>query len=81
MIDLVIDVVNKEIGIDNGEIFTGIYSKEFPERSFSIDSKRIAFSTPQQFENRSYVVNTGIYFCFEYINCFQKSNKNIIVID
>ena len=66
MIDFVINIVSDQVGIDHGEIFTGIYSKDFPERCFSVDSKRIAFSTPQRFDNRSYVVNTGTYLLLFY---------------
>lgn len=48
------------MSIENNQIFTGIYSTGFPKRCFSVDEKRVVFSTPQKFENRSYVVNIGI---------------------
>ncbi|XP_077282903.1 acylamino-acid-releasing enzyme-like isoform X2 [Arctopsyche grandis] len=56
-IEVVIDIVDKEISITNNETFTGIYAQGFPKRTFADDGKRIVFSTPQRTENRSYVVN------------------------
>lgn len=61
VIEIVIDIIDKEILIANNGVFTGIYAQGFPKRTFADDGKRIVFSTPQRTENRSYVVNLGTH--------------------
>ncbi|XP_028174250.1 acylamino-acid-releasing enzyme-like isoform X1 [Ostrinia furnacalis] len=54
-VSTIIDIVDTEIQIANGS-FHGLYCQALPERCF-VDNKRVLFSTPQQTEVRSYVVN------------------------
>ena len=55
-----IDIVQTEMKIENNESFYGIYSQGLPAKCFSVDSKRLAFSTQQQNEVRTYVVYLGV---------------------
>nr|AGC92665.2 acylamino-acid-releasing enzyme-like protein [Heliconius erato] len=55
-ISILIDIVQTEKEISNG-IFYGIYSQNLPSKGFSSDGKRLVFSTQQQNEIRSYVVD------------------------
>ncbi|XP_045771470.1 acylamino-acid-releasing enzyme-like isoform X1 [Maniola jurtina] len=55
-VSVVIDIVKTEQEISNG-VFYGIYCQSLPAKCFSADSKRLVFSTQQQTEIRSYVVD------------------------
>ncbi|XP_030022187.1 acylamino-acid-releasing enzyme isoform X2 [Manduca sexta] len=52
-----IDIVETEKETTNNEKFHGVYCLGFPGKCFSADGKRLVFSTPQQNEVRSYVVD------------------------
>ncbi|XP_046959619.1 acylamino-acid-releasing enzyme-like [Vanessa cardui] len=56
-ISVVIDIVQNSKDICNEETFYGIYCQGLPRKCFSSDGKRLIFSTPQQNEIRSYVVD------------------------
>ncbi|XP_052740121.1 acylamino-acid-releasing enzyme [Bicyclus anynana] len=57
LVSVVVDIVEKELEISNG-VFYGIYCGSLPSKCFSEDSKKLVFSTQQQNEIRSYVVDT-----------------------
>lgn len=59
-ISIVIDIVQTKKEIRDGN-FYGIYSQYLPSNGFSSDGKRFVFSTQQQTEIRSYVVDLGNY--------------------
>ncbi|KAK3929233.1 Acylamino-acid-releasing enzyme [Frankliniella fusca] len=56
-VSTVIDLVDSQIDIANGKLFSGIYALKLPQRCWSTDSKRLFFSTPQNFRVVSYVVD------------------------
>ncbi|XP_039753835.1 acylamino-acid-releasing enzyme-like isoform X1 [Pararge aegeria] len=56
LVQVVVDSVETEKEICNG-LFYGIYCGSLPSKCFSSDSKRLIFSTQQQNEIRSYVVD------------------------
>ncbi|CAH0719624.1 unnamed protein product, partial [Brenthis ino] len=55
-VSVVIDIVQTKMEISNGD-FYGIYSQSLPSKGFSSDGRRLVFSTQQQNEIRSYVVD------------------------
>lgn len=61
-VSVVIDIVQTKKDICNEETFYGIYSQSLPSECFSSDGKRLIFSTQQQNEIRSYVVDIGKHF-------------------
>ncbi|XP_047529615.1 acylamino-acid-releasing enzyme-like isoform X1 [Vanessa atalanta] len=56
-ISVVIDIVHNSKDICDEETFYGIYCQSLPTKCFSSDGKRLIFSTQQQNEIRSYVVD------------------------
>lgn len=56
-VSVVIDIVQTKKDILNEETFYGIYCQSLPSECFSSDGKRLIFSTQQQNEIRSYVVD------------------------
>ncbi|CAK1595792.1 unnamed protein product [Parnassius mnemosyne] len=67
----VIDIVQTELKIQNGESFYGIYSQALPSKCFASDN-RVVFSTPQRNEVRSYVID------IDNGSIIDISNKSII---
>ncbi|XP_049869036.1 acylamino-acid-releasing enzyme-like isoform X1 [Pectinophora gossypiella] len=53
----IVDIVQTETKIEGGESFFGMYSQNLPRKCFSVDGKRLMFSTPQQNEVKSYAVH------------------------
>ncbi|XP_041978273.1 acylamino-acid-releasing enzyme-like isoform X2 [Aricia agestis] len=55
-VQTVIDIVETSMEI-SGDTFYGIYCQSLPKKCFSVDGRRLVFSTPQKNEVRSYVVD------------------------